>query len=360
MGRLTLMILYGGMSEEHPVSVKSAKELAKSLDAAKYSPLYVFIGRDGIWRVVDSPEGNPDAGMRAVLSFDRENKGLLTFQNGCYELLPVDVAFPMLHGKYGEDGAVQGLLEMSGIPYVGCGIAASSLCMDKALTYLVASAAGVRVPRHKALLEGDEVTSGDMEYPLFVKPARSGSSFGVSKVYLPDALASAVRDARCYDDKVLLEEAVVGREIGCAVLGGRADLITGALDQIDLSDGFFHIHQEAAPEQGSENAIFRVPAPISEASRAYVVETAKAVYRALGCQGLARVDMFLTKDGQVVLNEVNSMPGLTSYSRYPRMMAAAGMPMGNAVDRLVAFALGRDKVSSRTPFPGAGSSVACR
>ncbi len=339
MNQLKLMILYGGMSEEHPVSVKSARELAKNLDMEKYDIVYVFIARDGRWRMVESPVGDPEAGACVVPWIGDGGGKLMVLRDGRHEPLPVDVAFPALHGRYGEDGAVQGLLEMAGIPYVGCGIAASALCMDKSLTYLAASGAGVWVPRHKVLFAGDEITAGALEYPLFVKPARSGSSFGVSKVHDPATLVPAVREAQRYDDKVLLEEAVAGIEIGCAVLGNRESLVTGALDQIDLSGGFFRIHQEAMPEQGSENATIRVPAPISEEARAHAVETAQAVYRALGCQGLARVDMFLTADGRMVLGEVNSMPGLTSYSRYPRMMEAAGVPMREVVDRLVALAL---------------------
>ena len=338
MDKLKLLILYGGVSEEHPVSVKSAKELSRNLDTAKYDPLYVFIGQDGLWRLTDSPEENP-MNVLVTLSTDRKSKGLIALRDGRYEMISVDVAFPMLHGRYGEDGVVQGVLELSGIPYVGCGIAASVLCMDKALTYLAAAAAGVRVPRHIVLNRNKGITTGDLKYPLFVKPARSGSSFGVSKVCEAASLPSAVHAALTYDDKVLLEEAVIGCEVGCAVMGNQSNLSTGALDQIELSGGFFRIHQEASPEQGSENATFRVPAPIPEAARALVFETAKTVYRALGCRGLARVDLFLTQDGQVILNEVNAMPGFTSYSRYPRMMAGAGIPLCELIDWLIALAL---------------------
>ena len=339
MDKLRLLILYGGISEEHNVSVKSARELSQNLDAAKYDPIYVFIGRDGLWRLNGSPEEEPQNGVLVAPSTDRKNKGLIVLKDGGYEMLPVDAAFPMLHGKYGEDGTVQGILQMSGIPYVGCGIAASALCMDKALTYLAVAEAGVRVPRHKVLYKNEAVTAGDLKYPLFVKPARSGSSFGVNKVCEPASLPSAVHAAFAYDDKVLLEEAVLGSEVGCAVMGNRSNLFTGALDQIELSGGFFHIHQEAKPEQGSENATIRVPAPIPEAARALAMETAKTVYRALGCRGLARVDLFLTPEGQLVLNEVNSMPGFTSYSRYPRMMAGAGISLREVIDRLIALAL---------------------
>jgi D-alanine--(R)-lactate ligase len=171
-----------------------------------------------------------------------------------------------------------------------------------------------------------------------VKPARSGSSFGVSKAARKDEMAGAVHAARQYDSKVLIEEAVTGSEVGCAILGNGLEPLAGEVDQIALSHGFFRIHQEDEPESGSDNATVTCPAPISAESRLLVQSTAKAIYRALGCRGLARVDMFLNEDGRVTLNEVNTLPGLTSYSRYPRMMAAAGLPLGEVIDRLVSLA----------------------
>ena len=177
-----------------------------------------------------------------------------------------------------------------------------------------------------------------------MKPARSGSSFGVSRVDRREELPSAVEAARQYDSKVLIEEAVVGGEVGCAILGNETELIAGEPDRVALSHGFFRIHQEDEPESGSENATFIVPADISTEARELVQETAKALYRALGCGGLARVDMFLKEDGTVVLNEVNTLPGLTSYSRYPRMMAAAGLSLGRGdrPDRVVGIERSND------------------
>jgi D-alanine--(R)-lactate ligase len=256
-------------------------------------------------------------------------------EDGHYKTILPDVVFPVLHGKYGEDGAVQGLLELSGIPYVGCDIASSALCMDKSLAYLVVADAGIEVPRFWTFAATENPDPERFNYPVFVKPARSGSSFGVSKVTQAEDLHDAVATARRYDTKIVIEEPVVGSEVGCAVLGERFGLITGEVDRISLSHGFFRIHQEDSPESGSENAEFVVPADISAESRALITETAKAVYRALGCKGLARVDLFLKADGTVVLNEVNTMPGLTSYSRYPRMMAASGLSLASVIDRLV-------------------------
>jgi D-alanine--(R)-lactate ligase len=214
--------------------------------------------------------------------------------------------------------------------------------MDKSLTYMVARAAGIATPNFWTVTATETVDPDQLTYPVFVKPARSGSSFGVSKVSRKEELLSAVGTATQYDCKVLIEEAVVGSEVGCAILGNGLDLLAGEVDQIALSHGFFRIHQETEPESGSDNSTVTVPADISAAARSLVQETAKTVYRALGCRGLSRVDMFLKTDGHVVLNEVNTLPGMTSYSRYPRMMAAAGLPLGEVIDRMVSLALARN------------------
>ncbi len=333
-------ILFGGCSEEHSISVKSAQEVAKSLDTEKNEPFYIGITKSGAWKLCDRPDAQWENGSRpAVLSPDRCAPGLLVLEQEQYETISLDVVLPVLHGKLGEDGAIQGLLELAGIPYVGCDIQSSALCMDKSLTYMVARSAGIATPNFWTVTADEKIETDQLTYPVFVKPARSGSSFGVSKVSREDELLSAVEAAGQYDSKVLIEEAVVGSEVGCAILGNDGDLIAGEVDRIALSHGFFRIHQESAPESGSENSTPIVPADISAASRSLVRETAKAVYRALGCRGLARVDMFLTDDGKVVLNEVNTLPGLTSYSRYPRMMAAAGLPLTEVIDRLVSLAL---------------------
>jgi D-alanine--(R)-lactate ligase len=344
---LKVGIIFGGCSEEHPISVKSAQEVARHLDIAKYEPFYVGITTSGAWKLCDRPDADWDNGScrPAVLSPDRGVHGLLVLEENPpapparYETIGLDLVLPVLHGKLGEDGAMQGLLELSGIPYAGCGIQSSALCMDKSLTYMVARAAGIATPNFWTLTANENIDPEQLTYPVFVKPARSGSSFGVSKASRKEDLPSAVKTARQYDSKVLIEEAVVGSEVGCAILGNDLDLLAGAVDQITLSHGFFRIHQQDEPETGSENSTVRVPADISEESRSLVQETAKAVYRALGCGGLSRVDMFLKEDGQVVLNEVNTLPGMTSYSRYPRMMAAAGFPLAEVLDRMVSLAL---------------------
>lgn len=334
-------IIFGGCSEEHPISVKSAQEVARHLDTEKYEPFYIGITKSGAWKLCDGPDADWENGdcRPAVLSPDRGLPGLLVLEQGRYETIGLDVVLPVLHGKLGEGGAIQGLLELSGIPYAGCDIQSSALCMDKSLAYIVARSAGIATPNFWIVTASENFDPDQLTYPVFVKPARSGSSFGVSKVSRKEELPSALGAARQYDSKVLIEEAVVGNEVGCAILGNDLDLIAGEVDRISLSHGFFKIHQESDPESGSDNATVTVPADISAKSRSLVQETAKAIYRALGCRGLSRVDMFLTEDGEVVLNEVNTLPGMTSYSRYPRMMAAAGFSRAEVIDRMVSLAL---------------------
>lgn len=341
MDKLKIAIIFGGCSEEHPISVKSAQEVAKNLDLEKYEPFYIGITKNGVWKLCHYPEANweNDSCRPVMLSPDRGVHGLLVLEHGQYKTIHLDIVFPVLHGKLGEDGTMQGLLELSGIPYVGCDIQSSALCMDKSLANIIARNAGIATPNFWIITANNNIDADQLTYPVFVKPARSGSSFGVTKVCGKEELLSAIENARQYDPKVLIEEAVVGSEVGCAILGDDMDLIVGEVDQICLSHGFFRIHQEDKPESGSENSTIIVPADIPAEARFRVQETAKAVYRALGCRGLSRVDMFLTEDGKVVLNEVNTLPGMTSYSRYPRMMAAAGLPLSEVIDRIVSLTL---------------------
>lgn len=341
MNKLKIAVLFGGCSEEHAISIKSAREIAGSLDPEKYDPLYIGITQAGEWRLCGYPDADWEQGpcIPAMLSPDRRVHGLIVLEEGNYRSIRLDVVFPVLHGKTGEDGAMQGLLELSGIPYAGCDIQSSALCMDKSLAHVIVRSAGIATPDFLTVCRGELPDAEELAYPVFVKPARSGSSFGVSKVSKPEELPEAIECAGQYDTKILIEQMICGSEVGCAVFGAGHDLFVGEVDQIRLSHGFFRIHQEKNPENGSDNATVQVPAGISGQDKLRVQETAKRIYRALGCSGLARVDMFLQADGQVVLNEVNTMPGCTSYSRYPRMMAAAGLTLADVIDRLVALAM---------------------
>ncbi|GIG68701.1 D-alanine--(R)-lactate ligase [Phytomonospora endophytica] len=340
MARLKLGIVFGGTAEEHPVSVKSARHVAEHLDTGKYEPFWIGITKDGAWKLCDGPESGWETDSRpAVLSPDRDVRGLLVLDHGKYETIGLDAVLPVTHGKLGEDGGMQGLLELSGIPYVGCDVQSSAMCMDKSLAYLAVRDAGIATPRFWIVADGENPDPKSLTFPVVVKPARSGSSFGVTMVSRGEQLPEAMAEARVYDSKVLIEEMVIGSEVGCSVLGAGADLFASEPDRIALSHGIFRIHQETDPENGSANSTPIAPADISAEARSLVQETAKAVYRALGCRGLSRVDMFLKPDGSVVLNEVNTLPGLTPYSRYPRMMAVSGLSMTDVIDRMVTLAV---------------------
>lgn len=343
MYKINVAVLFGGCSEEHTVSIKSAMELAANMDTEKYQPFYIGITKSGIWKLCEKPclDWERYAKYSVVFSPGRNTHGLLIQKDAGYETQLIDVVFPMIHGKFGEDGSIQGLLELSGIPYVGCDIQSSVICMDKSLAYTAVKNAGIKVPDFQIIQDGASPGAERFGFPLFVKPARSGSSFGVNKVEKAEDLCAAINEARQYDRKVLIEQAVSGSEVGCAVLGNGTDLIVGEIDQISLKHGFFKIHQEAQPEKGSENATIQVPADLLAEVRKRIQETAKKIFQVLGCRGLARIDLFLREDGQIVLNEVNTMPGFTSYSRYPRMMTAAGFTLSELIDRLIELALRR-------------------
>lgn len=343
MDKIKVAVLFGGCSEEYYVSIKSAIEIAANIDTEKYQPVFVGITKSGSWKICERPcvEWEQYAKYPVVFSPGRNNNGLMVQRGGRYEIQPIDVVFPIIHGKFGEDGSIQGLLELSGIPYVGCDTQSSVICMDKSLAYTVAKEAGIEVPDFQIVMGDSSVRTENLEFPLFVKPARSGSSFGVNKVEKAEDLCAAIIEAKKYDEKVLFEQAVSGIEVGCAILGNGSDLVVGEVDQIDLKHGFFRIHQEAQPEKGSENATVKVPADLPMGVKKQVQHTAKKIYQILGCRGLSRVDLFLREDGHIILNEVNTMPGFTSYSRYPRMMTAAGFSLSELIDRLIELAFRR-------------------
>ena len=268
MKRLKIAILFGGCSEEHDVSVKSATEIAKSIDTQKYEPIYIGIARSGVWKACERPSAAWEDGdcRRAVISPDRETHGLLVAEGDEGRPVHIDAVFPVLHGTTGEDGAVQGLLELAGIPYVGCGIQSSAICMDKSLAYIVARSVGIGTPecsvperrRHGRARRAHVPRVRQAGALRLVVRGDQGRVFG--------RFGRRVTAARRYDGKVLLEQEIVGTEVGCAVLGNGSDLIVGEVDQIELRHGIFRIHQEAEPERGSENAVITVPADLPDSA----------------------------------------------------------------------------------------------
>ena len=338
----TILVLFGGCSTEYEVSLQSAHGVLQALDRSRFTPLTVGITREGRW--LRYPGGlshletgdwqaQPDC-VPCTLSLDRGDRRLL-WLDGSGRSEGFDAAFPILHGKNGEDGTVQGLLELMDVPVVGCGALSSALCMDKDRAHKLAALAGVRVPRSRLFRRGAVLpqmarAAEELGYPLFVKPVRAGSSFGVSKVNTPDQLPAAVWSAFAHDREILLEEAVPGFEVGCAVLGSD-ELTVGAVDEIQLSQGFF----DYTEKYNLITSRIYCPARISPEKAAEIQETAKTVYRALDCRVFARVDLFLTPWGEIVFNEVNTIPGFTAHSRYPGMMKAAGWDFGDLVSRLI-------------------------
>lgn len=347
MKKLTVAVFFGGRSPEYKISLQSAATVLENLDTGKYEPVAVGITREGRWYAC---AGDCDAIRRdrwleqggcvpAILSPDRGDRGLFLFENGGVRRVTVDVALPVLHGSFGEDGTIQGLIQLSGIPLAGCGVLASALAMDKDRAHKAAAAAGVAVPRSLTLgreeLPGQAAAAArELGYPLFVKPVRAGSSYGVSRVEGEEQLAAAIQTALEYDSRVILEEAIPGFEVGCAIVGTRK-LTLGAVDEIHLAGGMLDNGEKYHPV----TSVTRAPAQLPAETAERIKETAKTIYRALDCAGFARVDLFLTPDGRVVMNEVNTIPGFTPHSRYPAMMAAAGLTIPEVLDRLIAAAL---------------------
>ncbi len=343
---LNVLVFFGGCSSEYSVSLKSAASVLKHLDPVKYHSIPVGISRQGDWfyyhgdpeRIENDTWCQPEFCIPAALSPSRSEHVLLLYQEGEAIKLSVDAAFPVLHGRNGEDGTLQGLLELAGIPLAGCGTLSSALCMDKDRAHRIAASAGVEVPRSGVLssfsMEEANRLADEIGLPLFVKPVRAGSSFGISRIAEKTQLQEALREAFQYDHQVILEEAIPGFETGCAVLG-NTDLILGEADEIELSGGFFDFTEKYTLKTSS----IHVPARVSPETAARLKETAARIYRALDCRGFARVDMFLTPDGRIVFNEVNTIPGFTEHSRYPKMMEAAGYSFGEVLDKVMELAL---------------------
>lgn len=342
--KLKIAVIFGGCSSEYPVSLESAHSVIVNLDRDKYELVLLGITKGGEWfRYYGGPEALEDDSwsadrskcVPAVISPDRDLHGIVEFRMNGVRTTRLDAAFPVLHGRFGEDGTVQGLCELAGIPVIGCGTLASALCMDKDRAHKLASLAGVDVPRSVAFsglpsnAELERLTA-ELAMPVFVKPVRAGSSFGVTRVESRDALDTAVDAAFRYDSSVIVEEAVPGFEVGCAVLGTDT-LTVGRTDEIELSGGFFDFEEKYT----LKTSRIHMPARVDAATELRIQEAAKTIYRALGCSGFARVDLFLTPSGELVFNEVNTIPGLTAHSRFPNMMKGIGLSFPQMIDRLL-------------------------
>jgi D-alanine-D-alanine ligase len=331
--RLRVAVIAGGRSSEHDISLASARSVLESLDPERYEVVGVTIGRDGRWALGPGPTWSLGAGGAARTLPVPAADGTMA------ALAEVDVAMPILHGPFGEDGTVQGLLELAGVPYVGPGVLASALCMDKDVFKSVMRDNGVPVTRHKALRLGDRVEN-PFGYPVFVKPARLGSSVGISKVREESGLGPAVALARRHDEKVLVEEFVSGTEIEVGVLGNLPTPRASLPGQVVSHRADWYDWSSKYDDGGSELVI--PPPGLTDEHIARAQELAVRAFVATECEGMARADFFLREsDGEVVMNELNTIPGFTATSFYARLFAASGIPYEELLTRLVDLALER-------------------
>lgn len=351
MGKLTVCILFGGISPEHEVSLRSAESVLNHIDKEKYQVLPVGITKAGQWIYFGGTDysmlpaktwvthpGNCPAAISPV-----RGQGLLRFSGDTVTETPIDVVFPVLHGENGEDGAMQGLLQMAGIPYVGPHVSASAVAMDKTLTKLVIDKEGIpqaawELVRAGELAEKMETIVASLEerftYPMFVKPAGTGSSVGVSKAADREKLKAALTAAGKYDSKILVEEFIRGKEIEVAVLGNK-NPVASVCGEIDSGAEFYDYDAKYI----TDTSTAYIPARISEDLQNRIREAAVRVFQAVGCQGLSRVDFFATEDDRLVFNEINTIPGFTSISMYPKLFSASGMPYSRLIDELLKLAL---------------------
>ena len=349
-------IVFGGRSSEHAISCVSAGSILGALDPDEFDVIPVGITKAGRWvltggdrsqlSIVDRrlPEITAASGTAVVLPADPTGSGLMVLDpaDGPRALADVDVVFPVLHGAYGEDGTIQGMLEMAGVPYVGANVFASAAAMDKEFTKKLAAAEGIPVGPYAVLRAGQSLSDADRErlgLPVFVKPSRAGSSYGITKVTDWAVLDAAVATARQIDPKVLVEAAIVGREIECGVLEGEAGGAPEAslLAEIHVVAHDFYDFEAKYLEAGN----YDIPADLPEEVTRQVQDYARRTFTALDCAGLARVDFFVTADHRVLLNEINTMPGFTPTSAFPQMWAATGIDYPALVDRLIQSALRR-------------------
>ena len=354
MSKKVVAVLFGGRSTEHDVSKLSAATVMAAMSDEKYCLLPIYITKAGKWMLFEGAIENlhnmqwEKFGTPVVFSPDTEQKGVLRLVGEKFKLIPIDVVLPVLHGANGEDGRIQGLCELAGIPYVGCGVLSSAACMDKAFTKIVVRGLKIAQAEH-VLFYRHELEEGmaaackrvryKIGYPCFVKPANAGSSVGVSKASDKKELEAALRLASRFDTKILVEKAIIGREMECAVLGNakaEASCVGEVLSAADFYD------YDAKYHNAESRSV--LPANIPAAKSQEIRDAALAIFKALDCSGLSRVDFFL-EDGtnRVVFNEINTLPGFTTISMYPKLWNAEGIATDQLIDRLIELALERAK-----------------
>ncbi len=346
-----LAILFGGKSDEYSVSLHSAAAIIKNVPVDLYDVTLIGITQEGKWLLYEgSPDNiNNDTWQKSntypvLLNMGDDFKGFIKLneKDSSFDRIEVDCLFPVLHGRNGEDGTIQGLCQMAGIPFVGCDMTSSAVCMDKEFTHIICEAAGIKTAPYVAAVNSNKLNIknlydevyGKFSTPIFIKPANNGSSIGISKIRNYEEFEKGIMEAFQFDNKVVIEKGIDGFEIGCAVVGNDS-LIIGEVDEIDTKNDFF----DYVEKYSQHNSKIHCPARISDELKAEAKNIAEKTYRALGCKGLSRVDMFVTKDNEIILNEINTIPGLTDLSRYPSMLKKIGIEYKDLIVKLVELAM---------------------
>ena len=353
-----IAVLFGGCSSEYNVSLSSAYSVIQHINTDKYEVVLIGITKEGEWYLfedhIDRIKDNTweeATNKKVTISVSREDHGLIIFEGDNIEKIRLDGIYPVLHGKNGEDGTVQGLCELAGIPVIGCDMLSSALCMDKQLAHDVVAQVGVKVPRGIVITENLEEELildriRDLNFPLYIKPMRAGSSFGITKVQDISEVYDAVILALKHDSTVIIEENIEGFEVGCAILGNGNEIIIGEVDEIELSDGFFDFTEKYTLKSSK----IHMPARIDEDMAKKVKKEAIKIYKALKCKNFARVDMFITTDKEIVFNEVNTIPGCTSHSRYPNMLKGIGITFDEFINRAIGMVIDDDSKINEEQF----------
>lgn len=353
MKKVNVAILFGGKSAEHEVSLQSAKNVIDAMDKNKYDVTLIGIDKSGHWCLNDSSRFLLNSNDPRHIALDKTGRDVVLVPGSdSRQLLEVagqmsggaiDVVFPILHGPYGEDGTVQGLLKLAGLPFVGAGVLGSAVGMDKDVTKRLLRDAGIPVARffvynkwNQAAADFDAAVR-ELGLPLFVKPANAGSSVGVSKVRTREEFAAALAEAFAFDTKILVEECIDGREVECAVLGNETP-VASKVGEIIAQQDFYSYEAKYIDENG---AILAIPADLPAGAAENIQSLAIRTFQAVCCEGMARVDFFLTKDNQAVVNEINTIPGFTAISMYPKLWEISGISYGDLIDRLIQLALDR-------------------
>lgn len=352
MKKLKVAVLFGGQSSEHEVSCRSALTIIHNMNSERYEQILVGITKEGRWLLTENAEAIESGEWRCgatelILSPDTTHRGLIAIKDGRAEVVPVDVVFPVLHGLYGEDGTIQGILELARIPYVGCGVVASGVSMDKLFTKIIAASVGVKQAAYQAVLKEElkdmkavaERIEAALAYPVFIKPANAGSSCGVSKAVDRASLEAGLKLAAEHDRKILVEETIIGREVECAVLGGSQPKASGVGEVLPAGEAVFYDYDAKYVNAESKTDTHPV---FPQGKEEEIRDAAVRIFKAVDGYGLARVDFFLTRDtNEVIFNEINTLPGFTSISMYPMLWEAKGLDKETLIDKLIQSALKR-------------------